>query len=192
MARVLVVDDSPSVRALVSDRIRKAGHVVEEASNGEAGAELALAECPDMVVTDLVMSGSLGRPALSPPAERAVDLPRARHPAHGSGDKRSRFWARSAGCRGVREQGQAGRARAPLADARIDAAAARASGPEGTPLAAAVSPSPGDKACPSPGSSTSACPPSSTWRSSTRWWRERSGPSEARGRCPASSRASQG
>jgi two-component system cell cycle response regulator len=97
VARVLVVDDSPSVRALVCDRIRKAGHVVEEAPSGEAGAERALAECPDVVVTDLVMSGISGvqlcRLLRSEPTTAHVPVILLTS----SGDKRSRFWARSAG-----------------------------------------------------------------------------------------------
>jgi two-component system cell cycle response regulator len=97
VARVLVVDDSPSVRALVSDRIRQAGHAVEEAPSGEAGAERALAECPDVVVTDLVMSGISGvqlcRLLRSEPSTAHVPVILLT----GSGDKRSRFWARSAG-----------------------------------------------------------------------------------------------
>ncbi len=97
MARVLVVDDSPSVRALVSDRLQKAGHAVEEASSGEAGAERALTACPDVVVTDLVMSGLSGvqlcRLLRSDPSTSHVPVILLT----GSGDKRSRFWARSAG-----------------------------------------------------------------------------------------------
>jgi two-component system cell cycle response regulator len=97
LARILVVDDSPSVRALVSDRLRKAGHVVEEAPSGEAGAERALAACPDVVVTDLVMSGISGvqlcRLLRTDPATAHVPVILLT----GSGDKRSRFWARSAG-----------------------------------------------------------------------------------------------
>jgi two-component system cell cycle response regulator len=97
VARVLVVDDSPSVRALVSDRLRRDGYVVEEASSGEAGAELALGSAPDVVVTDLVMSGISGvqlcRLLRSDPATAHVPVVLLT----GSGDKRSRFWARSAG-----------------------------------------------------------------------------------------------
>jgi CheY-like chemotaxis protein len=97
VARVLVVDDSPSVRALVSDRLRRAGHIVEEAPSGEAGAERALGACPDVVVTDLVMSGISGvqlcRLLRGDPSTAHVPVILLT----GSGDKRSRFWARSAG-----------------------------------------------------------------------------------------------
>jgi two-component system cell cycle response regulator len=97
LARVLVVDDSPSVRSLVGDRIRKAGHLVEEVASGEAGAESALADCPDVVVTDLVMSGISGvqlcRLLRSDPSTSHVPVILLTS----SGDKRSRFWARSAG-----------------------------------------------------------------------------------------------
>lgn len=97
MARVLVVDDSATVRAVVSRRIRDAGHEVVEVASGEAGAERALEACPDVVVTDLVMGGLSGvqlcRLLRSEPATAHVPIILLTS----SGDKRSRFWARSAG-----------------------------------------------------------------------------------------------
>ncbi len=100
VARVLVVDDSPSTRSNVAERIRKAGHVVDEASSGEAGAERAFADCPDVVVTDLVMAGLSGvqlcRLLRGDPATAHVPVILLTS----SGDKRSRFWAHSAGASG--------------------------------------------------------------------------------------------
>jgi len=94
---VLIVDDSPSIRTLLAERLRSHGHEVDECVDGDSGAERALVGLPDIVVTDLVMKGISG-----------VQLCRLLHnepaTAHipvvlltGSGDKRSRFWARSAG-----------------------------------------------------------------------------------------------
>ncbi|HLK36025.1 MAG TPA: diguanylate cyclase, partial [Polyangiaceae bacterium] len=94
---MLIVDDSQSVRTLLGGRLRDHGHEVEEASDGEAGAEKALTSLPDVVVTDLVMSGISG-------VQLCRLLRNEQATAHipvvlltGSGDKRSRFWARSAG-----------------------------------------------------------------------------------------------
>jgi CheY-like chemotaxis protein len=100
MARVLIVDDSPAVRSLLAGRLRGEGHEVTECGDGDAGAQRALTWLPDVVVTDLVMNGMSG-----------VQLCRLLHSeeatAHlpvvlltGSRDKRSRFWARSAGAAG--------------------------------------------------------------------------------------------
>src|SRR5580658_10476848 len=55
LARVLVIDDSPSVRALLTERLCAQGYEVEEAATGESGAERAIAAPPDVIVTDLVM-----------------------------------------------------------------------------------------------------------------------------------------
>ncbi len=97
LGRVLVVDDSPSVRSLLTGRLRGSGFDVEEAVDGEAGAEQAIAAPPDVVVTDLIMKGISGvqlcRILRSDPATAHVPVVLLT----GSGDKQSRFWARSAG-----------------------------------------------------------------------------------------------
>jgi two-component system cell cycle response regulator len=97
VGRVLVVDDSPSVRSLLASRLRANGFDVDEAVDGEAGAEQAILSPPDLVVTDLIMKGISGvqlcRILRSDPATAHVPVVLLT----GSGDKRSRFWARSAG-----------------------------------------------------------------------------------------------
>ena len=61
MPRVLVVDDDPNMRDLVSFRLRKAGHRVLTA---ESGADaLAIVEergAPDVAVLDVMMPGMTG------------------------------------------------------------------------------------------------------------------------------------
>lgn len=56
-ARVLLVEDSPTVRRLLARALAAAGFAVEEAANGlEAWARLGLGgTCPDVLVTDLEM-----------------------------------------------------------------------------------------------------------------------------------------
>jgi two-component system alkaline phosphatase synthesis response regulator PhoP len=53
--KVLVIDDEPDVLMLCRVNLELAGHEVVEASNGEDGLELALAEHPDAVVLDVML-----------------------------------------------------------------------------------------------------------------------------------------
>jgi two-component system, OmpR family, phosphate regulon response regulator PhoB len=57
---VVVVDDDPDIRALVSTRLSKAGYVVTVESDGEAGLAAARALQPDLVVLDWMMPGLSG------------------------------------------------------------------------------------------------------------------------------------
>ncbi len=97
MARVLLVDDSASVRSVLGARLREKGFEVEEAKDGTVGAELALGRPPDVVVTDLWMPGISGvqlcRLLRSEPRTRDVPVVLVT----GESDRRSRFWARCAG-----------------------------------------------------------------------------------------------
>jgi CheY-like chemotaxis protein len=54
--RVVLVDDTDRIRELVAEVVTSAGHeVVGHAHDGWAGVELALAERPDVVITDWQM-----------------------------------------------------------------------------------------------------------------------------------------
>jgi len=55
MARILVVDGHPFNRGLLASMLSYRGHVVLEAGDGAEAFHLALAECPDLVITDLLM-----------------------------------------------------------------------------------------------------------------------------------------
>jgi CheY-like chemotaxis protein len=65
VARVLVVDDDASVRALVRDVLELEGHVVELAVDGYAALRAVAAERPDAVVLDVVMPGMDGHEVLA-------------------------------------------------------------------------------------------------------------------------------
>ena len=56
-AKILVVDDEPSVLAVVSRALRDAGHEVIAVSNGQTAYEVTLAERIDVVVTNNCMPG---------------------------------------------------------------------------------------------------------------------------------------
>ena len=55
VARVLLVDDSASARALLRGRLTEHGHEVVDVGQAAEAVELALIKAPDAVVTDLWM-----------------------------------------------------------------------------------------------------------------------------------------
>jgi two-component system cell cycle response regulator len=94
---VLVVDDSATVRTLLARRLSAQGLEVEEAPDAETALAAATAHPPDVVVTDLHMTGLSGvqlcRVLRGDPATAHIPVVLLT----AAGDKRSRFWARSAG-----------------------------------------------------------------------------------------------
>jgi CheY-like chemotaxis protein len=72
MSRVLVVDDDPNLRHLVSVRLQKAGHrVIAADSAAEALAVVQDRGAPDVVVLDVTMPGMTGLELL--PIMRTLD-----------------------------------------------------------------------------------------------------------------------
>jgi len=55
MAKILVIDDVVGVRKTIAAILRRAGHDVTEAPDGENGLATARTLQPDVVVTDLLM-----------------------------------------------------------------------------------------------------------------------------------------
>lgn len=55
MARILLVEDDPIVRASVLAVLEKAGHEVAEAVNGTAAIDLIGVHAFDLVITDVIM-----------------------------------------------------------------------------------------------------------------------------------------
>ena len=60
MARVMVVDDSPTDKAWMKQALQGAGHAVLEAESGADALTLVRSQRPDCVVMDLVMPGING------------------------------------------------------------------------------------------------------------------------------------
>ena len=60
MARILIVDDSPTEMYKLTVMLEKHGHVVLKAENGADGVALARQEKPDAVLMDIVMPGLNG------------------------------------------------------------------------------------------------------------------------------------
>ncbi|MFF0161305.1 response regulator transcription factor [Streptomyces sp. NPDC005263] len=59
-ARVLVVDDDPTVAEVVTGYLDRAGYVVDRADDGPAALARATAHWPDLVVLDLMLPGMDG------------------------------------------------------------------------------------------------------------------------------------
>ena len=60
MARILIVDDSPTEVKKISSLLEKHNHEVLTADNGADGVAKARAESPDLVLMDVVMPGLNG------------------------------------------------------------------------------------------------------------------------------------
>ncbi|MEV8246116.1 response regulator transcription factor [Streptomyces rochei] len=59
-ARILVVDDDPTVAEIVSGYLQRAGHIVDRADDGPTALDRAAAHWPDLVVLDLMLPGMDG------------------------------------------------------------------------------------------------------------------------------------
>ncbi len=53
--RILVVDDEADMRAMLETVLRRAGFDVEQAVDGQAAYDQALARIPDLIITDILM-----------------------------------------------------------------------------------------------------------------------------------------
>ena len=60
MAKVLIVDDSPTEVHVLTGMLNKNGHQVVVATSGEDGVVLAESEMPDLILMDVVMPGMNG------------------------------------------------------------------------------------------------------------------------------------
>lgn len=53
--KILVVEDSESLRKVLAEKLRDEKYDVLEASGGEDGLKIAIEQKPDMIITDVVM-----------------------------------------------------------------------------------------------------------------------------------------
>jgi two-component system response regulator HydG len=74
-ARVLVVDDEPSIRSELGKLLAREGYAVESAADGPGALALASERPPDVVVTDLMMPQMDGVTLLRKLREQDPDLP---------------------------------------------------------------------------------------------------------------------
>lgn len=73
MARILVIDDEPSILLMIKKMVERAGHVVDIALNGREGLELFDLYNHDLIITDIIMPQKEG-------LEIILEL-RKKHPA---------------------------------------------------------------------------------------------------------------
>lgn len=88
--RVLVADDSPVVRELVSEILSGAGLLVEQANDGSAALESILQNEPDLVVSDVEMPRMNGFDLLAEVRRRTQRLPVVMLSTRGSAEDRKR------------------------------------------------------------------------------------------------------
>lgn len=60
MAKLLVIDDEDLMSALLSAALSAAGHDILVADDGKSGVALAMSDLPDLVITDMSMTGMTG------------------------------------------------------------------------------------------------------------------------------------
>lgn len=75
MADILVIDDHPGDRLLVSEALAGAGHEIREANDGAEALAMCHQRCPDLVVTDIVMEPKDGIEIIRTLRKTAPDLP---------------------------------------------------------------------------------------------------------------------
>jgi CheY-like chemotaxis protein len=74
-ARVLVVDDEPSIRQLSARMLERLGYAAEEAGEASEALERIQACTPDVVLVDVMMPGMSGRELRDRVVETRPDLP---------------------------------------------------------------------------------------------------------------------
>jgi two-component system, NtrC family, response regulator AtoC len=84
--RILIVDDEPSIRKVLSAHLKRFGYEVETATDGEAAKALLQHQLFHLVVTDLKMPKMDGMELLSWAHERQPGLPMIMITAHGTID----------------------------------------------------------------------------------------------------------
>ncbi|HEY4560534.1 MAG TPA: response regulator, partial [Lysobacter sp.] len=60
MARILLIEDSPTDTAVLTQLLQRNGHQVLTAPSAEEGIEVARRELPDLVLMDVVLPGMNG------------------------------------------------------------------------------------------------------------------------------------
>jgi CheY-like chemotaxis protein len=73
--RILVVEDDPDVRRVISESLRLGGHEVTEAEDGVGGLGALERETPDLLIVDYAMPGMTGAEVIARARAEVHDLP---------------------------------------------------------------------------------------------------------------------
>lgn len=60
MARILIIEDSPTDTRVFSQMLERGGHTVHAAASAEDGIAVAEAELPDLILMDVILPGMSG------------------------------------------------------------------------------------------------------------------------------------
>ena len=88
MARILVIDDDDQVRVMLEEMLRRAGHEVITATDGDDGLKTFRKDPTDLVITDIFMPEKEGLAAIQ---ELRSEFPAVRIIALSGGGKFRRF-----------------------------------------------------------------------------------------------------
>lgn len=60
MKKILIIDDSEAIRLYIEKPLAEFGYIIEKASDGKVGIDVFKTFNPDLVITDIIMSGQEG------------------------------------------------------------------------------------------------------------------------------------
>ncbi len=84
MEKILIIDDSTTIRSFLSEILRPMGYIVSTASDGKRGLEKALAESPDLILLDFHLPRLSGIEVLEALQKDGYEVPVILMTAHGS------------------------------------------------------------------------------------------------------------
>jgi DNA-binding response OmpR family regulator len=94
--RVLVIDDDGPMTRMIAMILRASGYDVNVAANGERGLEQVEAECPDVIVLDLMMPVMDGPTFYRELRHRGFEMPVMILSAHGASEAQRELHAQAA------------------------------------------------------------------------------------------------
>lgn len=74
MARILLFDDDRELRGVVRTILEEAGHIVDDAANGDEGVQMYRSDPADIVITDIRMPEKSGNEAILELREEFPDV----------------------------------------------------------------------------------------------------------------------
>ncbi|OGS12161.1 MAG: hypothetical protein A2234_11080 [Elusimicrobia bacterium RIFOXYA2_FULL_58_8] len=76
MAKILIVDDEPTIRELFRYVFEESGHEVAQAENGRCALDILKEDIPDFIILDIAMPEMSGKEFVLELGRRAVRNPR--------------------------------------------------------------------------------------------------------------------